>query len=635
MFIPNEKEMELFIEDALKKIIEVEDFYLFLHWMQNKMGVTSQLSLIPHQDDNLKAVATNMALSLWNITPLPGNKFKPKPIPLPKRNDPCVCGSGKKYKKCCWVGNEQHPALETESIWPILLEILPVKTLQKAIKNGMLPLAARIQYCEQLLTTGEFKKIIDILEPYYQAKSFTTTNEMAGFGSSILCDAYDGLLLFEEKIRLLDHLCQNAPASALRSDALQRRASIYADTGELDKAFSCVKKARKDTPKDKAVGLLEVQLLLMADKDELAVNRARFLYKQVQREMQTDFDEEENPMLGFLELVIDSPADAKNLLQPGKTGKDIEIAEWIAQNSDRPPVPYPLTELEGLAPNTPEIPGFGKPHFTLETPEKILDLEDEWREICPITPLFSTQLFPMPTEFPWEDDCNVWQDFLLSQPEVLDSLLVIDDLLTIFQLHPFADDTDFIQQITEPVLERALMLIKTTLKKLPQNGCLPWIVPENRPLLRILVRQIEHEAAQGKNELIRKIMEQLMTLNPHDNHGIRGELVNLYLHNGEYERALEITKNYPDDIFSEILYGRVLALYQLGRKDEALKAARKAKNELPLVASYLVSPKRTPPKDFSPFSVTYGSKEEAFLYRQEMRDIWKSTRGALALLKKA
>jgi len=22
-------------------------------------------------------------------------------IPLPKRNDPCFCGSGRKYKKCC------------------------------------------------------------------------------------------------------------------------------------------------------------------------------------------------------------------------------------------------------------------------------------------------------------------------------------------------------------------------------------------------------------------------------------------------------------------------------------------------------------------------------------------------------
>ncbi|MGN1324764.1 MAG: SEC-C metal-binding domain-containing protein, partial [Candidatus Spyradenecus sp.] len=34
-----------------------------------------------------------------------GELVKPKPIvneqPRPGRNDPCPCGSGKKYKKCC------------------------------------------------------------------------------------------------------------------------------------------------------------------------------------------------------------------------------------------------------------------------------------------------------------------------------------------------------------------------------------------------------------------------------------------------------------------------------------------------------------------------------------------------------
>lgn len=26
-----------------------------------------------------------------------------KALPLPGRNEPCFCGSGKKFKKCCWV----------------------------------------------------------------------------------------------------------------------------------------------------------------------------------------------------------------------------------------------------------------------------------------------------------------------------------------------------------------------------------------------------------------------------------------------------------------------------------------------------------------------------------------------------
>ncbi len=42
--------------------------------------------------------------SVENITELEGFLNKPKTMTfdkLPKRNDPCSCGSGKKYKKCC------------------------------------------------------------------------------------------------------------------------------------------------------------------------------------------------------------------------------------------------------------------------------------------------------------------------------------------------------------------------------------------------------------------------------------------------------------------------------------------------------------------------------------------------------
>ena len=39
-----------------------------------------------------------------NILELDGIFNKPKPMTFdkaPNRNDPCICGSGKKYKKCC------------------------------------------------------------------------------------------------------------------------------------------------------------------------------------------------------------------------------------------------------------------------------------------------------------------------------------------------------------------------------------------------------------------------------------------------------------------------------------------------------------------------------------------------------
>ncbi len=38
----------------------------------------------------------------------PGDPLVSKSSLLPGRNQPCICGSGKKYKKCCWSDIESN-----------------------------------------------------------------------------------------------------------------------------------------------------------------------------------------------------------------------------------------------------------------------------------------------------------------------------------------------------------------------------------------------------------------------------------------------------------------------------------------------------------------------------------------------
>lgn len=54
---------------------------------------------------------------------------------MPGRNDPCPCGSGKKYKTCCWRKDQEArsermdrrmPALEPSELWSIDLLPLPI-----------------------------------------------------------------------------------------------------------------------------------------------------------------------------------------------------------------------------------------------------------------------------------------------------------------------------------------------------------------------------------------------------------------------------------------------------------------------------------------------------------------------------
>jgi hypothetical protein len=57
--------------------------------------------------DRSKAVFEHFGLPFDAEPPAPASSVAPHPVPRqPKigRNDPCSCGSGKKYKRCCGKG---------------------------------------------------------------------------------------------------------------------------------------------------------------------------------------------------------------------------------------------------------------------------------------------------------------------------------------------------------------------------------------------------------------------------------------------------------------------------------------------------------------------------------------------------
>lgn len=89
---------------------------------------------------------------------------------------------------------------------------------------------------------------------------------------------------------------------------------------------------------------------------------------------------------------------------------------------------------------------------------------------------------------------------------------------------------------------------------------------------------------------------------------------------------------YPADLNPDIAYGHVLALYRLGKIDEAGVAIRDAVVDLPKVPRYL-SAKRVRKPKLDSFGVRIGGDDQAWLYRQEMRDVWEATPGALDWLK--
>ena len=125
----------------------------------------------------------------------------------------------------------------------------------------------------------------------------------------------------------------------------------------------------------------------------------------------------------------------------------------------------------------------------------------------------------------------------------------------------------------------------------------------------------------------------MLSLNPHDNHGIRAEVMDNLLRSNQDEAALLLAAQYPEDVLVEITYGRVLALYRLGRIDAAEVSLDEHCQRFPKVVRYLTA-KRVRQPELHEFGVQIGGDDQAWHYRVAMRHVWLNTPGALDWLKR-
>src|SRR5215210_2893830 len=129
-----------FLKDAIGEALRTEDGTAFLEWIREEAPERAPEIFDQLPDDQARrGFATELGRSLWNAVPLPGNGYKPRPIARPERNDPCLCGSGLKYKKCCSQWADAVPAFDTEGIWRFLIEDLPLEKVEELGQAGRVP----------------------------------------------------------------------------------------------------------------------------------------------------------------------------------------------------------------------------------------------------------------------------------------------------------------------------------------------------------------------------------------------------------------------------------------------------------------------------------------------------------------
>ena len=125
-----------------------------------------------------------------------------------------------------------------------------------------------------------------------------------------------------------------------------------------------------------------------------------------------------------------------------------------------------------------------------------------------------------------------------------------------------------------------------------------------------------------------------MRLNPNDNHGLRDVVVNELLAQNNNHEALDVIQQYPDEGTPSMVFGHILALFRLGEAAKALNALIEANHANPKIAKWLLPARKAEPKTTSSYGIQVGGDEEAWLYREDMRDVWDATPGAMAWLKK-
>lgn len=182
------------------------------------------------------------------------------------------------------------------------------------------------------------------------------------------------------------------------------------------------------------------------------------------------------------------------------------------------------------------------------------------------------------------------------------------------------------------LLEEAVQI---GLDALPENfyfgkDQLPWLSLGNRPFLRAYhafgLMELEH----GNIEKATIIFENILSVNPSDNQGIRVLLADCYFELKRPIRVIEILQNFTDDALASTLYNRALAHFQMDELLLARKYLLDAVKYSPLVADEIVNGNCS---DLEPTgSITLGSREEAQEYSSLFGQYWVETPGALEFL---
>jgi len=549
--------------------------------------------------DALRCLARLFAIQIWNVTPLPSNHFRPLPLPEPKRNDPCLCGSGRKFKQCCArLDREGMPDIPHELMVAMMLEVVTQTELKQAWQHLSHQALGIIASSWMREDEAMANRALMMLDPVFnqEDKHLDHRDEMVLDAMFELCDLLDKP---RKKSALIKRFMAH-PNKTLQATALHRQCTILGDQGKDDEAWACFQKAQRLDPNNPSLSHLEILLLMQQGKIEQMQQRGRYWIKRLGS---MNRNGELDALIEVISAMIsDAPAAMGELIERDTPGAARLIA-WLQRAIQTPP---PLINKVSVYDDASVIEPKNKQAATLE---------HDWLELM------------MCCDDPWERP-KVWLSMLEAHPELGGSTMVIDDLIQVTS----ELDTPNPLLTFEPLLKLAMLQIKSLLPQKP-NAALQWGFMQNRPALRVIGFLVDCMNQLGDHKTALEMMEWLLKLNPNDNQGYRSEVVNAYLRRNRNCDAISLCEHYPEDCDVSICFGHALALFRQDERIQADKRLSGAIKQSPKVAKALLQKTMQEPKGLNPGLVSYGGDDEAWYYRGDARDLWVSTPGAMVWLK--
>jgi len=606
--LPNETDdspddLHTLLGACARRLVANSEVDAFFKWFGENVSLLAPAIVAQAVDPD--QFAQVLAREIYNITPLPVNSYAVRRLAVPGRNEPCFCGSGRKFKHCCerLVGGNPFPSL---NMLRYVLDALPAARFAELPGSNADPDAVA-HTAHQWEEEDDSTRAIRLLEPWFAGDKPLDQRRAPMF--DMLMDLYLDAGQ-EKKRRNLIEVALARGDRALQSTAWQRRAVLLADQNRLDEAMEAFRRAQQLAPDDPALGYLEVSVLTGAGRLDLARERAKFWLARARRADPPLSDE----LIDLLREAATDPAQA--MLSVGRMrNPDLGRLMDLLAAAPAPAVFYSVHDGQD---GTVE----------LRLAPELMAAQVRWHAAFPqskppLTMLASGNAVAF-------DDAATWLELLQREPLVWQSIDVMDDLA--MAVHAL-DMLGAQQRIEVPLLDRAIALLRIAVRDHPDSQ-VPWVCLDNRPALRCVAARLHLALSEADAALALELAEWLvLRLNPNDNHGMRGTLVRLYLAAGQADKAITLTNRYPDD-FAEMSLSRVLALFVVERRGDALVSLANAARNHPVAVRMLLADKPRQPRRSGGYGITVGGTEEAWLYREQTLDLWRNS-GALEWARKA